>query len=71
VWNDEFLVEDHITYPICINGKRRGEITVAADAVQEDIEMQVRNMEAVQKWLEGQIVKKVIIVPGRMVNLVI
>lgn len=71
VWNDEFLVEDHITYPICINGKRRGEITVTADAVQEDIEAQVRNMEAVQKWLEGQIVKKVIIVPGRMVNLVI
>lgn len=70
-WNPAYLEEDEITYPVCINGKKRGEITVPSDAGAAYIEQQVRAMEAVIKWTSGHPPKKVIVIPGRMVNLVL
>ena len=71
-FNEEYLKESAFVYPISINGKKRAEATFAADALPTDIEAEVRNMEVVQKWTtgEGKDIKKVIIVPGRMVNIV-
>ena len=73
VVNEDYLKENAITYPISINGKRRGEATFNADMMPTDIEAEVRNMEVVQKWTtdEGKDIKKVIIVLGRMVNIVV
>ena len=65
------LVEDSITLPIQINGKRRGEITVAKDMPKEEVEKLALADEAVQRSLDGATPKKVIVVPGRIVNVVV
>jgi leucyl-tRNA synthetase len=64
-------VEDSITYPISINGKKRAEATFSADASKEDIEAAALALEAIQKYTEGKTVRKVIVVPKRMVNIVV
>jgi leucyl-tRNA synthetase len=64
------LVEDTITLPVQINGKRRAEVTVPRDAENSVIEAAVLNLDAVQKALDGKSPKKVIVVPQRIVNVV-
>jgi leucyl-tRNA synthetase len=64
------LVEDTVTLPVQVNGKKRAEVTVARDASNGDIEAAVVKLEAVQKALDGKAPKKVIIVPHRIVNVV-
>ena len=64
------LVEDEITLPVQINGKKRADVTVPSDADPKTVEALVLASEAVQKALEGRTPRKVIIVPGRIVNLV-
>ncbi len=65
------LVEDTVTLPIQINGKRRSEITVAKDATKEEVEKIALADDAVRKALAGGAPKKLIVVPGRIVNVVI
>ena len=67
----DLLVEDTVTLPVQINGKKRADVTVARDAVNEDIEAVVLGLEAVQKALDGKQPKKVIIVRHRIVNVVV
>ena len=67
----EMLVQDTITLPIQINGKRRSEIAVPADMPKEEIEKIALANKAVIKALDGGSPKKMIIVPGRIVNVVI
>ena len=69
--NNEYLVEDEINYPISINGKMRVTVKFPATATKEQLEKAALEVEGIQKWLEGQQVKKVIVVPGRMINLVV
>lgn len=71
VADEKMLVEDTITLPIQVNGKRRSEIAVAADASKEVVEAMALADEAVVKSLDGATPKKVIVVPGRIVNIVI
>ncbi|HEU5274042.1 MAG TPA: leucine--tRNA ligase, partial [Xanthobacteraceae bacterium] len=59
------LVEDTVTLPVQVNGKKRDEVTVARDASNEDIEAAVRGLESVQRALDGKQPKKVIIVRHR------
>ncbi|MEO1000413.1 MAG: class I tRNA ligase family protein, partial [Pseudomonadota bacterium] len=65
------LVEAAVTLPIQVNGKRRGEISVPAEADPAAIEALVLENAAVQKYLEGRAPKKLIVVPGRIVNVVV
>ena len=65
------LVDDTVVLPIQINGKRRAEITVPADMTSAEVEKIALANEDVQKFLAGQPVKKLIVVPGRIVNVVI
>ena len=65
------LTDDTITMPIQINGKRRGQIEVQKDLNQPDIEKLALAEPAVQKALNGNDPKKVIVVPGRIVNVVV
>ncbi len=65
------LVEDTVTLPIQINGKRRSEITVAKDLGKDEIEKAVLADKAVVKALDGGAPKKLIVVPGRIVNVVV
>jgi leucyl-tRNA synthetase len=71
VHNDAYLRENAFEYPISINGKVRVKMNFALDMPREDIEKLVLASEAVQKWTEGKSPKKIIVVPGRIVNLVI
>ncbi len=64
------LVEDTITLPVQINGKKRAEVTVRRDATNAEIEAAVLALDAVQKALDGRRPKKVIVVPQRIVNVV-
>ncbi|QFT58500.1 Leucine--tRNA ligase [Sulfitobacter sp. THAF37] len=70
VADDTMLVDDTITMPIQINGKRRAEIKVAADLPKEEVEKIALAHEAVIRTLDGAAPKKVIVVPGRIVNVV-
>ncbi len=64
------LVEDTITLPVQVNGKKRADVTVARDAGNSEIEAAVLLLEGVQRALEGKAPKKVIVVPQRIVNVV-
>jgi leucyl-tRNA synthetase len=70
-YDEEYLQEESYEYPIAINGKIRAKIIFPLDAATKDIEQQVLTHENIQKWLEGQQPKKVIIVPKKMVNIVV
>mgnify|MGYP000223634394 CR=1 FL=1 len=68
--DEAMLVEDTVEYPIQINGKVRSKIMVAADASSDAIEAAARADERVVEFLDGNDPKKVIVVPGRLVNIV-
>lgn len=68
--NPALLVDDELTMPVQINGKRRAEIRVAKDADKATVEEIAMADEAVQRYLDGATPKKVIVVPGRIVNVV-
>ena len=64
------LVDDTITIAVQVNGKRRDELTIARTAGSDEIEAAALRLEPVQRALEGRPVKKVIVVPQRIVNVV-
>ena len=66
----DLLIENTLTLPVQINGKKRADVTVARDAAAAEIEAAVLALEAVQKILDGKVPKKVIVVPQRIVNVV-
>ncbi|MBO5603550.1 MAG: leucine--tRNA ligase [Prevotella sp.] len=70
-YNEDYLVENTISLGVAFNGKRRFEMSFAADADNKTIEDAVMHDERAQKYLEGMKVIKVIIVPKRMVNIVL
>jgi len=67
----DLLVENDVTLPVQVNGKRRGEITVAKDISTADAEAAALAEPSVATFIDGQPVKKIIVVPGRIVNIVI
>jgi leucyl-tRNA synthetase len=69
--DESALVQDEIELMIQVNGKLRGSLCVAKDADKTAIEQLALAHEAVQKLLAGAEAKKVIVVPGRLVNVVI
>lgn len=71
VLDESFLVEDSKTYPIAFNGKTRLTVDFPATATKEELENAVLEVEGVGKWIEGKTVRKIIVVPGRMINIVV
>ncbi len=71
VCNEEYLKEDTVTMAVSFNGKARFNIEVAADTPREIIEKTALEHEGAAKWLEGKSVKKIIVVPGKIVNIVV
>ena len=69
--DEALLVEDSVTMPIQVNGKRRAEISVSKTASKDDIEATAMAEPALQSFIEGKTIKKVIVVPGRIVNIVV
>ena len=68
--DESALVQDSLTLVIQVNGKLRGEIIVAASASREEVEAAARANENVQRFTEGVTIRKVIVVPGKLVNIV-
>jgi leucyl-tRNA synthetase len=66
----DLLVEDMVTLVVQVNGKKRGEVTVARNAQNPEIEAAVLALDAVKQALDGKAVRKVIVVPMRIVNVV-
>jgi leucyl-tRNA synthetase len=64
------LVENAITLPVQVNGKKRADVTVARDADQAAIEAAVLSLDAVRRAMEGRAPRKIIVVPQRIVNVV-
>ena len=71
VADDAYLTVDTVEYPVQVNGKVRGHITVPADADADILEAAALSDEKVQTFLNGATPKKVIVVAGRLVNLVV
>ncbi|MBO7230672.1 MAG: leucine--tRNA ligase [Bacteroidaceae bacterium] len=71
LFNEEYLKEDTIKYTISFNGKARFNLEFAADATNAEIESTVLADENSQKYIDGKPIKKVIIVPKKIVNVVI
>lgn len=71
ILDEKWLKTDSITYPVQVNGKLRANIEMPADADQKTVEVAVLALEQVQKWMEGNPVKKLIFIPGRLVNVVV
>lgn len=65
------LVESEIEIPVQVNGKLRDVIKVSATATQTDLETAAKNSEKVKPFIEGKTVKKIIVVPKKMVNLIV
>jgi leucyl-tRNA synthetase len=65
------LVQDELELVVQVNGKKRGDVRVPRDADQRTIEAIVLSNPGVQKFVSGQAVKKVVVVPGRLVNVVV
>ena len=65
------LVQEEIELVVQVNGKLRGNMTVAKDATREAIETLARNHPNIEKFVAGQSIKKIIVVPGRLVNVVV
>ena len=70
-YKEEYLKEDSVTYAVSFNGKARFNIEVAADMPREEVEKIALGHEGAQKWLEGKTIKKIIVVPGKIVNIVV
>ncbi|HZA02913.1 MAG TPA: leucine--tRNA ligase [Hyphomicrobiaceae bacterium] len=68
---DALLVDDTITIAVQVNGKRRDELTIARSAVEAEVEAAALKLEPVRRALQGRPVKKVIVVPQRIVNVVV
>lgn len=70
-WNEEYLKENSVNYAVSFNGKARFNIQVAADTSKEEVEKIALNHESAAKWLDGKTVRKIIVVPGKIVNIVV
>lgn len=70
-YDEAHLKEDSVTYAVSFNGKARFNLEVPADTAKEDMERMAISHESSAKWLDGKTVKKVIVVPGKIVNIVV
>ena len=70
-YNEEWLKENEVTMAVSFNGKARFNITVPVDMPREEVEKTALEAEGAAKWLEGKTVRKIIVVPGKIVNIVV
>jgi leucyl-tRNA synthetase len=71
LFNPAYLIESAFSYPISINGKHRTNIEFSLEAAQDEIEASVLANEIIQKWLADQSPKKIIVVKGKIINIVV
>ena len=70
-WEEKYLKENTFTYPVSFNGKTRFKLELPADMSKDDIEKAALEAKEAQKWIEGKTIRKVIVVPKRIINIVV
>lgn len=70
-YDEKYLVENSVKYPVSFNGKVRYTLTLPASATKEEVEAAALADPAAAKWLDGKTVRKTIVVPGKIVNIVV
>jgi len=70
-WEEKYLKENTFTYPVSFNGKTRFKLELPADMSKDDVEKAALEAKEAQKWIEGKTVRKVIVVPKRIINIVV
>ena len=68
---EEYIAEDMVLYPVSFNGKTRFKVKLPAGSTSKEVEEAILKMDDAQKWLQGKTPKKVIVVPGKIVNVVV
>jgi leucyl-tRNA synthetase len=71
VWDERLVADDVVVYPVSFNGKTRFKVELPADTPREEVEKIVMEAPEAKKWLQDKQVRKVIVVPGKIVNVVI
>ncbi|NCD34643.1 MAG: leucine--tRNA ligase [Spartobacteria bacterium] len=69
--NEAALIRESIDLILQVNGKVRGRVTVSAHASREELEKEALADANVQKWMEGKVLRKIIVVPGKLVNIAV
>ncbi|MGL5682954.1 MAG: leucine--tRNA ligase [Marinifilaceae bacterium] len=69
-WSEEYLVENSFDYPVSFNGKVRFKLSMPTTATKEDVEKAALASEEAAKWIDGKPVKKIIVVPNKIINIV-
>jgi len=70
-FREEYIKENTFTYPVSFNGKMRFKLELPVDMPTEEIEKNVIETELAQKWISGKTVRKIIIVPKKIINVVV
>ena len=70
-FNQEYLIENTYEYPVSFNGKMRFKVELPLSLKKDELQKELEKMDQTIKWLDGKEPKKVIIVPGKIVNFVI
>jgi len=71
VYDESYLVSDSVIYPVCVNGKKRADLTATPTTPKEDLIAQAQGIPAIDKYLSEGTVVKTIVVPNRMINFVV
>jgi leucyl-tRNA synthetase len=71
VHNEDYLIEKSIEYPVSFNGKMRFKLKLPVDMPKSEIEKAAIEAEEAQRWLAGKTIRKIIVVPGRIINIVV
>jgi len=71
IFNAEYLVENEFSYPVSINGKTRLNLNISLGLENSEVEALVLANADVQKYMDGKTAKKVIVVKGRIINIVV
>ncbi len=70
-WDEKHLVESTVNYAVSFNGKARFNIQVVADTPKDEVERLALSNEGAAKWIDGKTIRKVIVVPNKIVNIVV
>ena len=70
-FDEKYLKESEVTMAVSFNGKARYNITVAADAPADEVQQTALSHEGAARWLDGKTPRKIIVVPGKIVNIVV
>ncbi len=70
-WEEQWVKDDTVLYPVSFNGKTRFKVELPTDSTREEVEAAVLKAPEAAKWLDGQTPRKVIVVPGKIVNIVL